>query len=139
MARPRKKKSTKPQLEAELRLLRKQRRSGGVALVLREVVKWCGRGFLAYMAFLSIKALAGATTQTDIKIAVDLFESLDLVHILAVLFGVGGIGYGNFERWLRKKNIKRLGPRIKQLEKQLDHRRTSSGLSDGGGTHPLDK
>lgn len=50
----------------------------------------------------------------------------------AYVLGAGGTGYGLLQRRLRKRKVAELGARIKVLEKVIDPKRTTSGLSPDG-------
>jgi len=87
--------------------------------------------------FLCVDSLAGKKTIADI--GVNILANVTISKALAWIFGIGGIGYGLRQQNLRRNNVKRLQNRIKTLEKSLDSRRTSSGLTETGETHPGDK
>jgi len=84
-----------------------------------------------------IVALAGKSTNADISL--HLLAEMHLDRWVAYIFGVGGTGYGIFERKLRQKNIKRLTKKTEELEKRMDPKRTSSQLTEKGKTRRGDK
>jgi hypothetical protein len=53
---------------------------------------------------------------------------------LAYLTGAGGVGYGYYERRLRKKQTASLAEKKNALEEIIDPNRSSSGLSRDGTT-----
>lgn len=135
------KKSTKPkktyvELQAELDLLKRQRRSGEISTVLRDLIRWGGVAVVAYFFYLSVASLAGETTAADIGIAIA--GQLEVSDAFAILFGGGGVAYGMGQRRLRRRTIERLQERIRSLEQQIDPGRSSSGLDSQGRTHPQD-
>lgn len=128
------KQKTPTELRAENRLLRRGHISTSIASVLNTACKY---GFLAYAArqiYLSIDSLAGETTLATF--IVEFFGNVSVNKWLAYTFGGGGIVYGWFERRARRKNLKRLGPRNKQLEAAIDPNRSSSKLTDKGDPPP---
>jgi hypothetical protein len=94
-------------------------------------------GFLAlmfYFAFLMVDSLSGQVTFADIGIRM----ILDW-RILAVLGTAGGVVYGIRERRLRQNTVKKLQPRIQQLEQLIDGGRSTSSLTATGETNPVDE
>ena len=72
---------------------------------------------------------------TEIMVSV-----LGKVEIAASLALAGGCAVSAvLERIVRKRTIKRLTERTQKLEKAIDPRRSSSGLTPTGSTHPRDK
>lgn len=131
------KKPSRADLEAELRVMRRQRNGGAVASVLNNLIRWAGVVAIAGFAYLSIESLAGETTNADIGIR--FAGNIKLSEVFAFLFGGGGVAYGLRQRTLRKSTIDRLQERIRRLEENKDPSRTSSGLTTKGDTHPNDK
>lgn len=125
------------QLESELQLIKNQRRADNITTVINNLIKWAGLVAIFYIAYLSIVALSGKYTVADIGI--NILANVTISQALAWIFGTGGILYGVRQRLLRRKNVERLQQRIKDLEKGYDPRRTSSGLTTRGDTHPGDK
>lgn len=130
------KKPSRAQLEAELRVMRRQRTGGALASVLNNLIRWAGVVGIAGFTYLSIDSLAGQTTDADI--GVTLIGNIKLSEVFAFLFGGGGVFYGLRQRTLRKSTIERLQNRIRKLEESKDPSRTSSGLTQRGDTHPND-
>jgi len=131
------KKPTRAELEAEVRLLKRQKNAGAIATVLINLIRWSGLTLIAYFAYLTVASLSGETTTADIGIK--LFADVRLSEVFAYLFGGGGVIYGARQRSLRRNTIERLQGRIKKLEKERDPGRTSSGLTQRGATHPKDQ
>jgi hypothetical protein len=92
---------------------------------------------MVYFAYRSIEALAG--TETTSNIVLKLVTELKADKYIAYIFGFAGVGYGVGERVLRRKTVKRLHPRIKDLELKLDAHRSTSRLSPTGDTRPEDE
>lgn len=91
---------------------------------------------IAGFAYLSIKSLAGQKTFADIGFKI--FADVKISEALAYVLACGGIGYGLKEKKLRRTNTERLTARTSQLEKELDSRRSSSGLTPQGTTRSED-
>jgi len=127
MAKTRK---TAAELRAENRILRDTRWVQAVTSVVNTVVRWGAAVWIASYFYRSMAALAGETTVADLGMRVlgDLRVSTALAWVLAAC----GAGYGTWERRVRKKTVERLTPRHRTLERQLDARRTSSGLTPRG-------
>lgn len=131
------KKPTRADLEAELRVMRRQRNGGAIASVVNNLIRWAGVVAIAGFVYLSIDSLAGETTSADIGVRI--IGNIKLSEVFAFLFGGGGVAYGLRQRTLRRSTIERLQARIKKLEEKKDPARTSSGLTPKGDTHPNDK
>lgn len=104
---------------------------------LGRVIRWGAVVWVAKYGYLSIAVLAGKTTAANV-----LIQFLANFKIqMAVSWGAaaGGLGWGLVERRLRKRTIRRLAPRIKQLERVIDSARTSSNLTVDGSTRPEDE
>jgi hypothetical protein len=91
----------------------------------------------AGFVYLSIAALAGKITLA--KVGVQFLGNLTVSNsIMSILTG-GSILYGVGQRQLRRRAIKRLAKEKNDLERLLDSRRSSSGLTETGTTRPEDK
>lgn len=99
--------------------------------------KWGAVSWIAYCFYLCILALAGKTTLAEIIIR--FFANIGVSESLAYVLGGGGLIYGIRERRLRQRTVKRLQPRIQQLEEIIDPKRSSSGLTPLGETDPRDR
>jgi hypothetical protein len=130
-------KKTAAELRAENRLLRGFRRSEGIASVINNLVRFGALAFVAWCGMQSVNALAGETTTTDIGIKI--LTDIRISTAVAWLFGGTGIAYGTYQRKLRRDNIERLTKRTHELERRLDPKRSSSGLTARGETPPEDE
>jgi hypothetical protein len=86
-------------------------------------------------------AFAGKTTLASFgfSLLADLKANTVFSHLVMGILGLGGAGYGLRERRQKRKEIKRLGNRVVQLEKRLDPNRSSSGLTIDGRSRPEDE
>ena len=105
--------------------------------VIYALIPWVGVICVAYYVHSSIKSLAGQRTLASIGIR--FLADFRISEALAYIFGACGVGYGFMNRKLRKDNVERMAKRIKELEKQIDVRRSSSRLTPRGETRPEDK
>lgn len=89
----------------------------------------------------AMEAFAGKTTLANFGVSVlaDLKANTVFSHLVTGIFGFGGISYGLRERAQKRKEIKRLGNRVVELEKQRDPNRSSSGLTTDGRSRPEDE
>lgn len=62
-----------------------------------------------------------------------------VLNILFLLFGISGFISGYKSRSLMKRKTLRFVPRIKELEKIIDEKRSSSGIKETGDTQEGDK
>ena len=131
-----KKKKTAAELAAENKLLRTGNLATGVNNVLLNLIRWGGVVLIFRYIYLSIEALSGKTTMA--AIGVNFLGNLTVSQSLAYILGGGGLLYGLGERRLRKRLVKRIGGRTRQLEAAIDPRRTSSNLTERGETNPRD-
>jgi len=130
-------KKSRAELAAENKILRRSQGVGSLAIVANNLIKWGGLVAISYFIYLSIDSLAGETTAADIGIG--LLADIKLSDAAAWVFGGSGTVYGLRQRTLRRSTIERLQARIKELEKAIDPKRTSSGLTTRGETHPMDE
>ncbi|WP_022949551.1 hypothetical protein [Methylohalobius crimeensis] len=92
---------------------------------------------LAYIGYLSLKELAGKATIADIAFTFLGKQAVSNWGYNLALFV--SIIWALTERKLRLRKTKYLSERPKNLEKQIDPNRTSSGLQPTGETNPEDK
>jgi hypothetical protein len=92
---------------------------------------------IAGFIYLSIKSLAGQHTFADIGLKV--LGDVKISEAIAYVLAGGGITFGLNERKLRRTTVERLTERTIQLEKELDSRRSSSGLTTKGTTRSEDQ
>ena len=130
------KKKTRAELEAELRLIKGVRRSEAYVVLGQSLIKYGGFLWMSYYAYLSLVALAGQRTFTNIVI--DVLGSTGVSVALGWFIGLVGVLYGLKQRSLRKDVVERLSGRIKELERKQDSRRSSSRLTERGDTRPED-
>jgi hypothetical protein len=104
---------------------------------LRQGLKWGSLAFIAYIGRDTIASLAGQYTFADIGIS--FLGKLSITQ--SIQYGlIGSLSFwGVQERRLRRSTIARLAPRIEELEKLIDSKRTSSKLTLVGTTRPEDK
>lgn len=95
--------------------------------------------FVWVAKLISDALVAFAGQQTDASIAVNLATSIQLDRWAAWLIAFFAISYGVNQRRLRQINIERLAGKPAELEKRLDNKRTSSGLTPKGTTRKEDK
>ncbi len=127
---------TMSDLRAENKLLRHYRKASNLALVLNGLIKWCGLVAIFYFGYLSINSLSGR--DTNAKIGFNVFGDIRFSDAVAVVLGGGGMLYGQAQRRLRKRTIQHMQGRIKLYEQTIDQKRSSSGLTPSGDTHPGD-
>jgi hypothetical protein len=131
------KNKTNAQLEAELRLSKRQSWIDGFFSALNNVIRWGTVAYIAHEIYLTVGLLAGKSTFADIGLK--FFADIRVSEGVSYLLGASGVGYGLSQRKLRRKNIERLQGRIVTLEKQIDRNRTSSRLTETGETNPEDR
>ena len=126
-------------LEAEVENLRQSQRGTNLIAFFRLAFPYGTVIAVAYFISQTLLGLAGMDTNADIKVAfsADMVAKAD--KYIAWFFGGGGITYGLAERKFRKDKVKYLATRNAELEKMIDGKRTSSGLSPTGETHEEDK
>jgi len=95
------------------------------------LVKYAALCFCVWTIVPALEAFAGKTTLTNfgISLIADLKANTVFSHIVMAVLGFGGAGYGVRERAQKRKEIRRLGNRVVELEKRLDPNRPSSGLT----------
>jgi hypothetical protein len=125
-------KKTAAELRAENALLKQARGSSDLALVITHGMKYACIAFIAWCAYRTIASLSGETTIAHIVI--NLLGSVSVSQGVAWIFGVGGTGYGVYQRKLRRDYIEKHEARVKGLEAQIDPDRSSSGLTRRGQT-----
>ena len=102
-------------------------------LTARTLIRWLGAALICYIGKDILSTFAGRTTEIMVSV-------LGKLEIAASLALAGGCAvWAILERIVRKRTIKRLTERTQKLEKAIDSRRSSSGLTPTGSTHPRDK
>lgn len=127
---------TVPELEAENRFLRKRGRAEAVTSVINNVIRWGGLVWVASYAYRAVEALAGQRTVADLGLR--FLTDVRVSTLAAWLVGASAVMYGWRQRGLRRSAIERMSSRIQELERQFDHKRSSSRLTPRGDTHPRD-
>lgn len=94
-------------------------------------------GFCMWQARLAIDALAGRTTSVYFQGLLSLAAEFHIQILVTVT--VGAIAWALVERYLRQRMIARLSELNAKLEMQRDPKRSSSGLTPHGKTHPRDR
>lgn len=130
------KKTSKADLEAELRVLKRGRSTDGIVLVCLNLIRWGALWGISYNAYLSIESLSGKYTLADI--GVNFLSQMDVSITLAWGAGLMAVVYGLKQRKLRKDTIERMQLRVHQLETKIDPNRSSSNLTSRGDTRPED-
>jgi hypothetical protein len=135
MARRRSSKKTSVQLE-EQKLRWKTIRLTSWIPVIQNLIRWAGVSVTLYFLFRSVEVLAGRTTDANfgLKVLASKYAGLALM----ALFGGGGVAYGLQQRKLRRDAVAHVSPRIEELERRLDRKRSSSKLTTRGETNPGD-
>lgn len=130
------KKKSYAEIEAELEILKRSRLSDGIVSVINNLIKYGFLAFAFYFSYRMVDALAGKETISNI--AFQMVTDLKMNQWMSYAIGGCGLAYGLVERSVRKKTVKRLHPRIKELELVKDPNRTSSMLTTTGDTRPED-
>jgi len=136
MARQKRKK-TRSQLEAEIRMLKQVRNSAGVAAVIKAFLRYGSYTACCFFIADAVKALSGHVT--DANIVVDLLGNLTLNTTIAWSLFIICVLWAFSERNLRQKKTSYFGERNADLERMIDTKRSSSNLSVSGKTNPKDK
>ena len=126
---------SKDELHAQVEIHRIQAR----AAVITTLIRWAGVVALGFWGFKSIDVLAGRATLAAIGVTLKAFGKVYISEAVAWLFGMGGVGYGLVQRRLRRSVIARLSPAVRDREKAIDPKRTSSQLTERGQTKPQDE
>jgi hypothetical protein len=124
---------SKEELDAQVRI----RRIDATASVANTLIRVSGLCFLGFCAWQSIAALAGHTTLASIGLRA--LGSVYVSEAAAWLLAVGSVGYGVVQRQLRRREIARFAPLLRDKERAIDPKRTSSQLTDRGDTKPGDQ
>lgn len=128
---------SREQLIQEVQRLRSRGVVDQVGMTARTIVRVACVMFVAYMFKETIKELAGRETVTNILVS--FFGSLSVNVAIAWGLAAAGVAYGEYQRRLRKRTVSSWASRKAELERHIDPRRSSSGLSHDGDTHPEDK
>jgi Na+-transporting NADH:ubiquinone oxidoreductase subunit NqrB len=99
------------------------------------VVRTLGVVSALYIAKEMIVSVAGQETFVALKLAFLADFKVSLSFVMTGMAGAWAFG----ERWLRHRTVAQLQARNKEFELSIDTKRTSSGLTPSGTTHPKDK
>ena len=102
--------------------------------IIFQSITWIS-GF--YFGSQSIASLAGNNTTANF--AISYFTSADSTYGLPWIAALAGLGYGFLERKIRQQKTRHFQDRITKLERIIDRKRSTSGLTTDGQTHPKDK
>ena len=106
--------------------------------LLGAVVKYGSYCFIAYFAFQALSQFAGESTQAALAFSYLTSEATGVTISISLTVNVMLYIWGRNEKKLRQSTVERLHGRIKELETQLDPKRSTSGLTARGTTHPND-
>jgi len=126
-------KRSKEELDAQVRI----RQIDARASVANALIRFAGLGFLGFCAWRSVAALAGQATLASIGIT--FLGNVYISEAAAWLLAVVSVGYGYRQRQLRRREIARFSPLIREREQAIDPKRTSSQLTERGDTKPEDR
>jgi hypothetical protein len=129
-------KKTAAELRAEVTALKRMGFGQTVGGVVITLINGGVIGWVAYMGYLIVLALAGQ--QTKAAIGIRILANVRLSAALGWGVGAGGAGYGLLQRRLKGRDVARLSGRIHELEMEKDPGRTSSRLTKQGTTNPGD-
>ncbi len=109
--------------------------------LLLALIKSAALCFCVWKLAPTMEAFAGKTTLANfgVSLIADLKANTVFSHAVMGILGLGGAGYGLRERAQKRKEIKRLGNRVVELETRLDPSRSSSGLTLDGRSRPEDE
>lgn len=105
----------------------------------RGILALCFFGFLTCV-YLCVRCLAGKQTWADFEFRA--LAELKANHWAAIIISwfltAGSTSWALGERYLRKQHIRRISGETAELQKAIDAKRRSSGLSLEGNTNPED-
>jgi hypothetical protein len=132
-------KALPPMNENEYRL-----RAQKVDAILRiglAATKWGALCVIVWRLGLAVEVLAGKSTLANFGLFLigDLKANNVVSHLIMAMFGAGGVTYGLRERSQKRKEVKRLGSRVVDLERRFDPKRSSSGIKADGSSRPEDE
>ena len=107
------------------------------SLLIGRGLKWGYFGYLTYAGQRTLSSFAGKDTFTSVIVSLGSNVSVAVGASWAVTIGL--VIWVFLERRLRKGTTERLHVRIKDLELQIDRKRTSSELTPRGETRPEDQ
>lgn len=143
---PKKRKKSYEQIEAELKLIKKNCLWDNIGKIIAPNLKWLALAFIFKFAAGAVKELSGKITAADIKFNASAAFNPDeacanwpyWIAALSAIISVASVAYGIGQRYLRKQTIEHLSPYKEKYERMIDPNRTSSGLHNDGSTNPGD-
>jgi hypothetical protein len=103
----------------------------------RTIVRWAFGGLYFWIFYQIIVVVAGKDTVVLFKIIVNGLVEMRVILPTAVC-GVA-VTWALAERNLRRRQMERLHPRVKDLETKIDPKRSTSTLTARGDTNPSDR
>jgi hypothetical protein len=102
---------------------------------IRTAIRYGAVAFGCWCLYLAIDSIAGKTTAFTMALSI----LLDVRLVFA--FSVAGLStiWAVAERKLRQRKVKYMQGRVRELELKIDPKRTTSGLTEHGRTHPRDR
>lgn len=130
--------------DLDYKLKRAALRADTIQKIAKEICKYTGLVVTVYFAGVhGIEPLAGLRTSADIKLHTDLFGGCPVwiwvVLGVSIAFGIGGVAFARARERLMQANNRRQGHFRELYEKELDRNRTSSNLTEAGGTREEDQ
>lgn len=108
-----------------------------IFVTLRLLIKLGAAALYIHLLLPIAKVLAGHKTSLVVSVLFSVVQKTQsLVELSAFIVLVL---WATMERTLRKRNIRRWHPRIKELETMLDQDRSTSTLTPSGETNPKDR
>jgi len=126
-----------PPSPTELQARITYRKIDAVVSIGKTVIKFGALVWCAFYAYKIVAVLAGKTTFASLIVSI--LANVKVSDSICVLLAGGGSAYGLAQRSLRRKTLKRLTERPKELEEAIDAKRSSSNLTLRGTTRPEDK
>ena len=133
---------SKAELKAQIQILKARVQSNTLARSIEALAKWGGISAISCFSYKAIEALAGKGTWADSNLMVDgcsidckwALTAGGILTLIGVICAIIGLVYGSWQKRLKGDLIKEKAARITELERLLDGRRSSSGLSSTGQT-----
>lgn len=94
-------------------------------------------GYCAYKVAETIQAFAGKDTSTDL--AMKIIANISVKETISYTVAASGLGYGYWQRHLRKKVTAHVQAQNQALESAVDVKRSSSNITSLGYTNPEDQ
>lgn len=128
---------TKAQLEAENKALKNYHISTAITSVINNLIRWGAIVGLGYELLQIVRAVAGK--ETTANILVKILANVTITQGILTAVAAGSTALYLKERSARRKVVQKFHPRIKELEEQIDLKRSSSTLTEMGDTNPSDE